>query len=397
MARVSGKYEYTVNIMPHLKLSSYSVGVSITETSQISHIDVKRLSFRRKEDSKEADVGGESGEVPGAEIMMSPTDPGKVTITYNPDVRRLQTELRHQNHPLQLIVEYEVDRGAAGAGEVQLLEGYFVHFTAPENLTPIPKHVVFVLDTSGSMRHRKMHQTIAAMVTILGDMRPEDSLTIVSFATEVRVWEGGSVVAASEDNIARAVRYVETLEARGETNINGALLRALDILQEVRDSGARREVQPMVFFLTDGHPTVGETDTLAILDNIKTANSNIGAPIFSLAFGRRTDFQMLRLLSVQNHGFARKIYTAADASLQMAGFYKEVSSPILSNVTFDYLSSDIIHDSLTETAFHTFYQGGEMVVAGMVDVDTHQHAVDTMVMPVFEVTQFTMEYIYHII
>ena len=55
----------------------------------------------------------------------------------------------------------------AGAGEVQLLEGYFVHFTAPENLTPIPKHVVFVLDTSGSMRHRKMHQTIAAMVTII--------------------------------------------------------------------------------------------------------------------------------------------------------------------------------------------------------------------------------------
>ena len=118
------------------------------------------------------------------------------------------------------------------------------------------------------------------------------------------MWEGGSVVAASEDNIARAVRYVETLEAKGETNINGALLRALEILQEVRDTGARSELQPMVFFLTDGHPTVGETDTLAILDNV-----------FSLAFGRRTDFQMLRLLSVQNHGFARKIYTAADASL----------------------------------------------------------------------------------
>ena len=55
----------------------------------------------------------------------------------------------------------------------------------------------------------------------------------------------------------------------------------------------------MVFFLTDGHPTVGVTDTMEILDNIKTANSNIRAPIFSLAFGRRTDFQMLRLLSVQ--------------------------------------------------------------------------------------------------
>ena len=55
-----------------------------------------------------------------------------------------------------------------------------------------------------------------------------------------------------------------------------------------------QDVQPMVFFLTDGHPTVGVTDTLQILDNIKTANSRIGAPLFSLAFGRRTDFQMLR-------------------------------------------------------------------------------------------------------
>ena len=32
-----------------------------------------------------------------------------MTITYNPDVRRLQTELRSEKHPLQLIVEYEVN------------------------------------------------------------------------------------------------------------------------------------------------------------------------------------------------------------------------------------------------------------------------------------------------
>ena len=87
---------------------------------------------------------------------------------------------------------------------MQLLEGYFVHFAAPDNLVPMPKHVVFVLDTSGSMRHRKMHQvrdiavcnvcdvtctvqTVSAMMTILGEMRPEDHFTIISFATNVSV------------------------------------------------------------------------------------------------------------------------------------------------------------------------------------------------------------------
>ena len=62
MARVSGKYEYTVNIMPHLKLSSYSVGVSITETNNITSIDVKRLSFR-----KEMAGGGNVTEEAGGE------------------------------------------------------------------------------------------------------------------------------------------------------------------------------------------------------------------------------------------------------------------------------------------------------------------------------------------
>ena len=88
--------------MPQLRLASYSVGVSITETTEISQIGVRRLSFKQgaSDDSEET--------VEGAEIMMSPTDPGKVTITYNPDVRRLQTELRTEKHPLQLLVEYEV-------------------------------------------------------------------------------------------------------------------------------------------------------------------------------------------------------------------------------------------------------------------------------------------------
>ena len=214
-----------------------------------------------------------------------------------------------------------------------------------------------------------MQQTIAAMVTILGEMRSKDYLTIISFATNISVWELGesAIVKASPENIENAVKHVELLEAAGETNINDAVLKALTIVTHVKQKGILKDVQPMVFFLTDGHPTVGVTDTQEILTNVKKANSLIQTPIFSLAFGRKTDFQMLRLLSVQNFGFARKIYTASDASLQLEGLYKEVSSPILSNVSFNYLDSSIVTQSLTDTAFHTFYQGGEMVVAGMVD------------------------------
>ena len=33
------------------------------------------------------------------------------------------------------------------------MDGYFVHFVAPENLPPMPKHVIFVLDTSGRYKY----------------------------------------------------------------------------------------------------------------------------------------------------------------------------------------------------------------------------------------------------
>ena len=80
----------------------------------------------------------------------------------------------------------------------------------------------------------------------------------------------------------------------------------------------------MVFFLTDGHATEGITEPEAILSNATAANRGLAASVFCLAFGRQADFALLKILALQNNGFARKIYVAADASLQLEGFYKEV-------------------------------------------------------------------------
>ena len=95
LARRGGRYTYTTNILPQLRLASYSLGLTITETRAISSLAVRRLSLR-----PEAAAGGE--EVAGAEVLMSPTDPGKVTVSYMPDVMKLEHDLRHEKHPLQV-------------------------------------------------------------------------------------------------------------------------------------------------------------------------------------------------------------------------------------------------------------------------------------------------------
>lgn len=70
-----------------------------------------------------------------------------------------------------------------------LQDGYFVHFFAPDYLEPLPKHVVFVLDTSGSMYGNKIKQLREAMVSILDELNEADSFHIVEFNTNVYVWD----------------------------------------------------------------------------------------------------------------------------------------------------------------------------------------------------------------
>jgi len=118
------------------------------------------------------------------------------------------------------------------------------------------------------------------------------------------------------------MHYVESLEAKGGTNIHQGLLLGLAKIGGPLTS--EMEVQPMLIFLTDGHATVGVTSNQDILVDVLLANVNASAPIFCLSFGRFADFALMKTLSLQNHAFTRKIYIAADAALQLEGFYKEV-------------------------------------------------------------------------
>lgn len=66
---------------------------------------------------------------------------------------------------------------------------------------------------------------------------------------------------------------------------------------------------------------------------------------FSLAFGDGADFKFLKKLSLAHNGFARQIYEAADASWQLRNFYNQISSPLLSNVSFVYPPDQVMTHS----------------------------------------------------
>ena len=94
----------------------------------------------------------------------------------------------------ELIVTYDVDRKEE-RNEIQVVDGYFVHFFTPDQLPVLPKHVTFVLDVSGSMEGEKLQQLKDAMFTILNDMSDKDFLTLITFSSTANSWtsEWGSI------------------------------------------------------------------------------------------------------------------------------------------------------------------------------------------------------------
>ena len=136
------------------------------------------------------------------------------------------------------------------------------------------------------------------------------------------------------------------------TNIYKALKVALQVSRlgkrqwkaENMNAGSRQEhrhPEPMIIFLTDGEPTEGKTDTNRIITATTNKNKKIKASIFCLALGDSAEFTFLKKLSLRNSGFARKIYEASDIAPQLTDFYREIASPLLANVTFQYLSGQV--------------------------------------------------------
>ncbi|CAC5406694.1 unnamed protein product [Mytilus coruscus] len=68
-------------------------------------------------------------------------------------------------------------------------------------------------------------------------------------------------------------------------------------------------------------------------------------------------------MSLQNNGFARRIYEDSDAALQIKGLYSEISSALLTNVTFNYVG-DINMNTLTQNHYQYYFGGSELIVAG---------------------------------
>src|SRR5258708_8623723 len=82
----------------------------------------------------------------------------------------------------------------------------------------VPRDVVMVLDTSGSMRGPKMEQARKALKYCLNNLTQKDRFALINFATTVNRYKD-NLLKVETDQIDQAKKSVDELEATSSTAI----------------------------------------------------------------------------------------------------------------------------------------------------------------------------------
>jgi uncharacterized protein YegL len=123
-----------------------------------------------------------------------------------------------------------------------------------------------------------------------------------------------------------AYDFVLDLIDNGSTDINEALLKAIEVAKEVKKlEEIDSKTEQLIIFLTDGEPTAGVTSSTAIKENIREANADTKIPIYGLALGDGADFNLVKEISDENNGFAERIYESGNSFEQLEDFYNKIS------------------------------------------------------------------------
>ncbi|HEX6414280.1 MAG TPA: marine proteobacterial sortase target protein [Burkholderiales bacterium] len=182
----------------------------------------------------------------------------------------------------------------------------------------LPREVVFVLDTSGSMAGASIRQAKEALELALGRLGPQDRFEVIEFNSGARALFNGARD-AGPDNLRAAVRWVRALEARGGTEMAAALRLALDDAE--RSSRVRQ-----VVFLTDG--AVGNEEGLFRLIRERLGDSRL----FTVGIGSAPNSHFMTKAAQLGGGTFTYIGRIEEVRAKMGELFAKLEAPVLKDV-----------------------------------------------------------------
>merc|ERR1712233_167389 len=306
LGRKEGMYRQEINIDPQQIVEDFRVEVFINESLPITEVSVPELlesnSIDPSEESENSFVTIEKdfeGNAKNAKIVFAPT-----AIE--------QRAAAEEGMSGRLRINYDVDRQNQDS-EVQVIDGYFVHYFVPENLETLPKHAIFILDVSGSMYGERLQQLKDAMFTVLDDMKPEDFFNIITFSTSVTNWSPSGITTEGDHfDCIRPIPNVKKSKAQEFLQSLHAFLNIQQLLKKDKKAEAlalaleNHFVTPVTSLVV---VRPDEEDTLANVDDPTPDYNDYGVQLHALSYAApayAAAYQPQLFKSVSPHVYSSK-------------------------------------------------------------------------------------------
>ena len=251
------------------------------------------------------------------------------------------------------LLTYQPDKGK---------DGYFMLLASPSPRASekqvVAKDLVLVFDHSGSMSGKKIQQTKAALDFILNKLNKRDRFNVIAYSDSVEPFFE-ELVKVNKENLERAADLSDRLEATGGTNIHEALTQAMQMLS----AGSTRRPK-YVIFLTDGLPTVGNTNETAILRDAKKANK-CGARLFAFGAGYNVNVRLLDKLVSQNRGRSDYVKPKEPIESKISSLYAKIKNPVMTDIKVK-ISGLKLRDRYPRE-MDDLFEGDQIVLVGRYD------------------------------
>lgn len=178
------------------------------------------------------------------------------------------------------------------------------------------REVIYVIDTSGSMGGTSIKQARRALQYAINDLKPGDFFNVIQFNSYTSQLFNHSVP-ADQVHINEALRYVQSLQATGGTEMATALHAALD---HKDDKGLVRQV----IFLTDG--SIGNEDALFSIIKKNLADSRL----FTVGIGSAPNSHFMHKAAQYGRGSYTYIGKIQEVDEKMSALFRKIQMPVLS-------------------------------------------------------------------
>ena len=186
----------------------------------------------------------------------------------------------------------------------------------------LPREMIYIVDTSGSMQGVSIEQARQSVLTALKGLSPQDRFNIIEFNSSPTALFSRSQDANSS-NLNSARRFTEKLHATGGTEMRSALELAF---RNPADESHLRQI----VFITDG--AVGNEEALFKLIHDKLGSGRL----FTVGIGSAPNSHFMHKAAQFGRGTFTHIGNTHEVQAKMGELLAKLGSPVVSNIQIDW-------------------------------------------------------------